>query len=156
MSRERYINLSDRQVKDTQNQSQDFMSINAICRRLNQQDAKIADLEAKLAESEKESEEYVMSAIERYVDLTNRLAEKEKERELDNSFWKQECDSLQKTLAEKEKEIEILNKMVDILVEEIAISNGYSSKYYPKAFNDKTKEYKELARSMALKKMNSN
>ena len=52
MSKERYVNLSDRQVKDTQNQSQDFMSINTICRRLNQQDKTIADLEAKLAESE--------------------------------------------------------------------------------------------------------
>ena len=45
---ERYINLSDRQVKDTQNQSQDFMSINTICRRLNQQDQRIAELEEQL------------------------------------------------------------------------------------------------------------
>ena len=44
MSKERYINLSDRQVKDTQNQSQDFMSINTICRRLNQQDRRIEEL----------------------------------------------------------------------------------------------------------------
>lgn len=51
--KERYINLSDRQVKDTQNQSQDFLSIKTICRLLNNQDSKIADLEAKLAESEK-------------------------------------------------------------------------------------------------------
>ena len=41
-------------------------------------------------------------------DLEAKLAEKEKERELDNSFWKQECDSLQKTLVEKEKEIDNL------------------------------------------------
>lgn len=39
----------------------------------------IADLEAKLAESEKESADYVMSAIETNVDLRNRLAEKDKE-----------------------------------------------------------------------------
>ena len=45
---ERYINLSDRQVKDTQNQSQNFMSINTICRRLNQQDQRIAELEEQL------------------------------------------------------------------------------------------------------------
>lgn len=45
---ERYINLSDRQVKDTQNQSQDFMSINTICRRLNQQAQRIAELEEQL------------------------------------------------------------------------------------------------------------
>ena len=45
---DRYINLSDRQVKDTQNQSQDFMSINTICRRLNQQDQRIAELEEQL------------------------------------------------------------------------------------------------------------
>ena len=52
---ERYINLSDRQVKDTQNQSQDFLSIKTICRLLNNQDQQIFDLEAKLAESEKEN-----------------------------------------------------------------------------------------------------
>ena len=45
---ERYINLSDRQVKDTQNQSQNFMSINTICRRLNQQDQRISELEEQL------------------------------------------------------------------------------------------------------------
>ena len=48
---ERYVNLSDRQVKDTQNQSQDFMSINTICRRLNQQAQRIAELEEQLANS---------------------------------------------------------------------------------------------------------
>ena len=42
------------------------------------------------------------------ADLEAKLAKSEKERELDNSFWKQECDSLQKTLAEKDKEIESL------------------------------------------------
>ncbi len=39
------------------------------------------------------------------TDLEAKLAEKEKERGLDNSFWKQECDSLQKTLAEKDAEL---------------------------------------------------
>ena len=47
------------------------------------------------------------------TDLDAKLAEKEKERGLDNSFWKQECDSLQKTLVEKDKEIEKLNACVD-------------------------------------------
>lgn len=42
------------------------------------------------------------------ADLEAKLAKSEKERELDNSFWKQECDSLQKQLAEKKKEIEKL------------------------------------------------
>ena len=42
------------------------------------------------------------------ADLEAKLAESEKERELDNSFWKQECDSLQKTLFEKDKEIDNL------------------------------------------------
>ena len=46
-------------------------------------------------------------------DLEAKLAEKEKERELDNSFWKQECDSLQKTLVEKDKEIENLTEELD-------------------------------------------
>ena len=88
-------------------------------------DRKIADLEAKLAESERKLEEYkkcnckecmtdyeknLNQIIDKFLNenikLKQQLAEKEKERELDNSFWKQECDSLQKTLAEKEKEIE--------------------------------------------------
>ena len=47
------------------------------------------------------------------ADLEAKLAKSEKERELDNSFWKQECDSLQKTLVEKDKEIEKLNACVD-------------------------------------------
>lgn len=47
------------------------------------------------------------------ADLETKLAESEKERELDNSFWKQECDSLQKTLAEKDKEIENLTEELD-------------------------------------------
>lgn len=46
------------------------------------------------------------------ADLEAKLAEKEKERELDNSFWKQECDSLQKTLVEKDKEISNLNGLI--------------------------------------------
>lgn len=36
------------------------------------------------------------------ADLEAKLENTEKEKELDNIFWKQECDSLQKTLAEKE------------------------------------------------------
>lgn len=48
MSRERYVNLSDRQIKDTQNQSQDFMSVNTVCKRLNQQDERIKELEEQL------------------------------------------------------------------------------------------------------------
>ena len=52
---------------------------------LNKQHKQIADLEAKLEQSQKE-------------------------KELDNAFWKQECDSLQKALSEKEKEIEEINR----------------------------------------------
>ena len=44
------------------------------------------------------------------ADLEAKLAESEKERELDNSFWKQECDGLQKALAEKTLTIEQINK----------------------------------------------
>ena len=87
-------------------------------KRLNRQQDKISDLEAKLAESEKqnkslyfekESAEKIlrMSTNEQtreILELKQQLAEKDAERELDNSFWKQECDSLQKALAEKEKE----------------------------------------------------
>ena len=44
------------------------------------------------------------------AELEAKLAESEKERELDNSFWKQECDGLQKALAEKTLTIEQINK----------------------------------------------
>lgn len=47
------------------------------------------------------------------ANLEAKLAKSEKERELDNSFWKQECDSLQKTLVEKDKEIENLTEELD-------------------------------------------
>ena len=47
------------------------------------------------------------------ANLEAKLAESEKERELDNSFWKQECDSLQKQLAKKDKEIEKLTEELD-------------------------------------------
>lgn len=50
---------------------------------------------------------------QKITDLEAKLAESEKERELDNSFWKQECDSLQKTLVEKDKEIENLTEELD-------------------------------------------
>lgn len=42
---------------------------------------------------------------QKIADLEAKLAKSEKERELDNSFWKQECDSLQKQLHELPKEI---------------------------------------------------
>ena len=50
--KERYINLSDRQVKDTQNNSQGFMSINSICKILNQQDKRTKELEEENKELE--------------------------------------------------------------------------------------------------------
>ena len=56
----------------------------------------------------------LLPEVLQYVsDLEAKLAESEKERELDNSFWKQECDSLQKTLVEKDKEIENLTEELD-------------------------------------------
>ena len=56
--------------------------------------------------------EELRTELRQFADLEAKLAESEKERELDNSFWKQECDSLQKALDEKEKEIEKLNACV--------------------------------------------
>ena len=54
---------------------------------------------------------------QKIADLEAKLAESEKERELDNSFWKQECDSLQKQLAESEnqcRECKHLNKKIEL------------------------------------------
>ena len=48
--KERYIILSGRQIKDTQNQLQAFLDIETVCRLLNQQDKHIKELEGKLAE----------------------------------------------------------------------------------------------------------
>ena len=54
--KERYINLSDRQVKDTQNNSQGFMSINSICKTLNQQDKELSKLRASYQQVKKENQ----------------------------------------------------------------------------------------------------
>lgn len=43
--KEKYIILSGRQIKDTQNQSQEFLDIETVCRLLNQQDKRIKELE---------------------------------------------------------------------------------------------------------------
>lgn len=43
--KERYIILSGRQIKDTQNQSQAFLDIETVCRLLNQQSKRIKELE---------------------------------------------------------------------------------------------------------------
>ena len=81
-------------IQDTEYQNTDvpqsLMDKTLCCIRLNEQDARIKELE------------------EENQQLKQQLAEKEKGRELDNSFWKQECDSLQKTLVEKDKEIDNL------------------------------------------------
>ena len=53
--KERYINLSDRQVKDTQNNSQGFMSINSICKTLNQQDKELSKLRASYQQVKEEN-----------------------------------------------------------------------------------------------------
>lgn len=55
-------------------------------------------------------EEVLGCAKNQIADLEAKLAESENERELDNSFWKQECDGLQKALAEKTLTIEQINK----------------------------------------------
>ena len=84
---------------------------------------KIADLEAKLAESEEKCKKaYQEGLLQKQFDkdaeimqLKQQLETLEKERELDNSFWKQECDRLQKTLAEKEQEIKKLKFIVNMV-----------------------------------------
>lgn len=43
--KERYVVLSKRQIKDMQNQSQCFMSIEQVCKRLNHQDKQIKELQ---------------------------------------------------------------------------------------------------------------
>ena len=55
--KERYINLSDRQVKDTQNNSQGFMSINSICNILNQQDKELSKLRASCQQVKEENQQ---------------------------------------------------------------------------------------------------
>lgn len=44
MDKERYINLCDRQIKDTQDNSQAFMGISSVCKRLNKQSNRIKEL----------------------------------------------------------------------------------------------------------------
>lgn len=131
MSKERYINLSDRQVKDTQNQSQDFLSIKTICRLLNNQDQKIAELEAKLAESIRENKRLLCEAEEFRSEnnfRVNKLKQQLEEKDAEIEYFKDEKDGIEQAnellnkmfievkdeLAEKEKEIEELKKCGDI------------------------------------------
>lgn len=91
--------------------------------------------------------------LEYIADLEAKLEQSQKEKELDNAFWKQECDSLQKALAEKEKAktdfaIEQLEKIINIFEpyenEEkdtiLCANNGVSFLEY---VEDKIKELKE-------------
>lgn len=55
--KERYINLSDRQVKDTQNNSQDFLRIETVCKRLNQQDKELSKLRASYQQVKEENQQ---------------------------------------------------------------------------------------------------
>lgn len=71
-------------------------------------DKYVADLEAKLAESEKYAEYNIPKLIEANKMMSKQLEQVEHEKALDNIFWKQECDSLQKALAEKDSRIEEL------------------------------------------------
>ena len=136
MSKERYVNLSDRQVKDTQNQSQDFMSINTICRRLNQQDKTISDLEAKLAESEIRNEQLVEALngevfINYKVPMENaklkqQLAESEERAERYKAWHNEkagECAELKEQLAEYE------DIMKDYNIKDIAELDEFLAKY---------------------------
>lgn len=57
--------------------------------------------------------EIISNKDQQLANLEAKLEQSQKEKELDNAFWKQECDSLQKTLVEKDKEIEKLTEELD-------------------------------------------
>ena len=90
-------------------------SIEMLNQHLTDKAIEIERLGEELAENKKESDNYVMSAIERYADLTNRLAEKEHTISTLIEDSKVSKEFLKQQLAEKEKEIKLLNAMVSTL-----------------------------------------
>jgi hypothetical protein len=146
VSKERYVNLSDRQVKDTQNQSQDFMSINTICRRLNEQDTTIADLEAKLAKNKK-----WLASNEGFLEnekLKQQLAEKEKERHEEwktDKEWKWEWQKANQQLEQANQDkisfcIERLEEVKAVIKARLdIIEENYSEDFYDR------KEYIDMS-----------
>ena len=94
--KERYINLSDRQVKDTQNNSQGFMSINSICKTLNQQDKDLSKLRASYQQVKEENQQLI-KALNGEVFINYKLP-------MENAQLKQQ-------LAESEKNFIIANNL---------------------------------------------
>lgn len=85
--KERYITLSDRQIKDTYNNSQYFMSIKNVCKILNQQDKRIKELEQENLSLQEQSIRDNQNWIEETTklkqhlyDLPNKIVEEIKEK----------------------------------------------------------------------------
>ena len=97
--KERYIILSDRQVKDTQNNSQGFMSINSICKTLNQQDKELSKLRASYQQVKEENQQ-----------LKQQLAEKEKEISNVNGLVRERDKQIKNLKTNKKRVIEHKNK----------------------------------------------
>ena len=55
--KERYINLCDRQIKDTQDNSQAFMRISSVCKKLNKQSNRIKELDEENHQLKQQLEE---------------------------------------------------------------------------------------------------
>lgn len=72
--KERYVNLCDRQIKDTQNQSQYFMGIEQVCKLLNQQDKRIKELEV-LLNADKKMETNSIKGFEKLKQENQQLKE---------------------------------------------------------------------------------
>lgn len=63
--KERYVVLSLRQIKDMQNQSQCFMSIEQVCKLLNQQSKRIKELEQENQQLKQSQKQLAIEELEK-------------------------------------------------------------------------------------------
>lgn len=141
--KERYINLSDRQVKDTQNNSQGFMSINSICKTLNQQDKELSKLRASYQQVKEENQQ-----------LKQQLAESEKNFIIANNLRKNTNEVLLNYKTEKyglDKTIQELRKIKLSFPEKEWYYKGFENceRQMSSHIADLTLEVKQLKQQLA-------
>lgn len=108
--KERYINLCDRQIKDTQDHLQAFMGISSVCKRLNQQDKRIKELENDIA-----NYKYISSRSSELVKENQQLKDQVKKSYQEGLLQKQfdkdmEIQELKDKIEELTTYKEIINK----------------------------------------------
>lgn len=112
---ERYINLSERQIKDTQNQAQSFLSVKQVCDLLNQQSARIKELKSQLRVNNSQ----LASSELKYNGLKE---EYKKQEDLLNSYLKN-CSELNFENQQLKKQLEVQKSKSELVAENEALKD---------------------------------